>query len=71
MPKWLWWFLEPFTKTRYEQTSVDEMKASLFIIICLAILCLIGYLIYELWYKIHRLMLKKKYNKPKRKRYRI
>lgn len=68
MPKWLWWFLEPFTKSRYEITTLDEMKASLFIIICLAIICLIGYLAYELWYKIRRLIRKKKYNKSKRKR---
>lgn len=38
MPKWLWWFLEPFTIPQYKLTTVDGLKATLFIFICIGII---------------------------------
>ena len=49
MKKWLWWFLEPFTKPRYKLTMLDGIKALFVVIICLVIIVLLGYLILVLW----------------------
>lgn len=47
MPKWLWWFLEPFTKPRYKLTAVDGIKATLFVVICFGII--FGTIIFGYW----------------------
>ena len=39
----LWWFIEPFTKPRYEITALDEFKIILCVLIVLGVLFLIGF----------------------------
>lgn len=60
MPKWLWWFLEPFTIPQYKLTALDGFRATLFVIICIIIIFAITLLIIitkdkiERWNRIRR-----------------
>lgn len=52
MPKWLWWFLEPFTKPQYKLTALDGLKGTLFVVICILIVFAIYFLILVIRYEI-------------------